>query len=515
MTLEEAWGELGVDAGTAPDLARRAYLRLLKTRKPEVDPQGFARLRAAYEQVKAALEGTEAPRTDSEPTAPTAPPAPLHAPQNADQRLEAFRARFSALPSDAPPEAPVQIAREAVAALPEAVEARHWLIKALLAAKQEAAATQAFRDAANQGHPEFLVGLAQVFPRALTGPEFQLLGTMVDPPFLWKLADELGTFDAWDQAGQAALLALAAMKDHPEDPPPQPTWIIGFLLHLHMNAQSGQARTLQTRYAEWLKAEGLDDAFDKQDEAWLWTLILELGTLDDDFPIGVRRLLAHSVINGSIENAREHLRAYRRREPERTAEAVKQLRTRCPVFSAALGESFVGTGAPSLVQRLRTGSTSTEQPPAGDAKPVQPQAPSTAHAAAARKYTWYVIIGLIVLVMLAVGVEVLGESSANKPQPSRQDHATTARAEARVLCEETPDAETKPPCSKLFEMISSAQAGACSEVSTNYLRLRIAVEEMTTRSPADIQAAAARRLRRNHAQTRLETELRALCPQSL
>ncbi|WP_342381029.1 hypothetical protein NVS55_15240 [Myxococcus stipitatus] len=511
MTLEEAWGELGVEAGTAPDLARRAYLRLLKTRKPEVDPQGFARLRAAYERVKAALEGTEAPRTQSEPETTSAQPPPPQRAQSADQRLDVFRARFSALPSDAPPDAPVQIAREAVAALPEAAEARHWLIKALLAAKLEPEATQAFRDAANQGHPEFLVGLAQVFPRALTEREFQLLGTMVTPPFLWKLADELGTLDAWAQAGHAALMALAALKDHREDPPPQPTWILGFLLHLHLNGQPVEARTFQLRYAEWLKAEGLDDAFDKQDEAWLWTLVLELGTLSDDFPVGVRRLLAHSVINGSIENAREHLRAYRRHEPERTAEALKQLRTHCPLFSAALGERFIGTGTPSLAQRLHLKAPSAETHPVGDTHPVLP----AAHAAAARKYTWYVILGLIALVMIAVGVEVLGESSPARPPPSRTEHATSARAEARVLCEETPDAETKPPCSKLFELIASAESGACSEVSTNYLRLRIAVEEMTTRSPADIQAATARRLRRNHAQTRLETALRELCPKSL
>ncbi|AGC44323.1 hypothetical protein MYSTI_03007 [Myxococcus stipitatus DSM 14675] len=511
MTLEEAWGELGVEAGTAPDLARRAYLRVLKTRKPEVDPQGFARLREAYERVKAALEGTEAPRTHSEPEASTAQPPPPQRPQSADQRLDAFRARFSTLPSDAPLDAPVQIAREAVAALPEAAEARHWLIKSLLAAKQEAEATQAFRDAANQGHPEFLVGLAQVFPHALTGAELQLLGTMVDPPFLWKLADELGTRDAWAQAGQVALLALASLKDHPEDPPPQPTWILGFLLHLHMNGQPVEARTFQRRYADWLKAEGLDEAFEKQDEAWLWTLVLELGTLSDDFPNGVRRLLAHSVINGSIENAREHLRAYRRREPERTAEALEQLRAHCPLFSAAMGERFVGTGTPSLLQRLHIQAPSAEQHPGGEARPV---APAT-HAAAARKYTWYVILGLIALLMLAVGVEVIGGSTPDRPPPSRLEHATTARAEARVLCEETPDAETKPPCSKLFELISSAESGTCAVVSTNYLRLRIAVEEMTTRSPADIQVATARRLRRNHAQTRLETALRELCPQSL
>ncbi|WP_338867332.1 hypothetical protein [Myxococcus stipitatus] len=505
MTLEEAWGELGVDAGTAPDLARRAYLRLLKTRKPEVDPQGFARLREAYELVKAALEGTDAPRTRSEPAADTTPPPSRQGPQSADQRLESFRARFSALPSDAPPEAPVQIAREAVEALPEAAEARHWLIKALLAAKQADEATQSFRDAANQGHPEFLLGLAQVFPLALTEAEVHLIATMTSHVFLWKLTEDLASQDAWARAGQTALVALTAVKRHPEQPPPEPSWILSLLLRLHLNGQPREARALQLHYAAWLKAEGLDDAFQKQNEAWVWGLVHELGALTDDFPLGVRRLLAETVLDGNIEKIREHLRAYRRSEPERAAAALAQMRAHCPSFLSELGESL---GASRL-------SLALHHPRAPEELPTANPEVEQAAKAAARKYTWYVIGGLIALVMLAVGVEVLSGPSSSKPPRSRQEQAVSALAAARVLCEETPDADTKPPCSKLFALISSAEKGACAEVSTHYLRLRFAVDEMTTRSPADIQASAARRLRRNHAQTSLETELRGLCPQSL
>lgn len=58
VTFEQALRELGVEQGVAPDQARRAYLRLLKERKPEVDPSGFQRLRAAYELVRLVLEHT-------------------------------------------------------------------------------------------------------------------------------------------------------------------------------------------------------------------------------------------------------------------------------------------------------------------------------------------------------------------------------------------------------------------------------------------------------------------------
>lgn len=56
MTLDEALGELGVDREAGAPEVRKAYLRLLKTRKPDVDPEGFMRLRAAYELATEAME---------------------------------------------------------------------------------------------------------------------------------------------------------------------------------------------------------------------------------------------------------------------------------------------------------------------------------------------------------------------------------------------------------------------------------------------------------------------------
>ena len=53
VTLGDALAELGIVVGTGTEPARRAYLRLLKTRTPEKDPAGFRRLREAYEIVRA------------------------------------------------------------------------------------------------------------------------------------------------------------------------------------------------------------------------------------------------------------------------------------------------------------------------------------------------------------------------------------------------------------------------------------------------------------------------------
>ncbi len=63
MTLEEARALLAVDRAAPKDTVRRAYLRLLKKHKPERDPDGFERLRRAYElAVDFAPEGDPAPR---------------------------------------------------------------------------------------------------------------------------------------------------------------------------------------------------------------------------------------------------------------------------------------------------------------------------------------------------------------------------------------------------------------------------------------------------------------------
>ena len=62
MTLDEALAELHIEAGVSAEEARRAYLRLIKIRKPESDPEGFRRLREAFELVRERLASREGPR---------------------------------------------------------------------------------------------------------------------------------------------------------------------------------------------------------------------------------------------------------------------------------------------------------------------------------------------------------------------------------------------------------------------------------------------------------------------
>ncbi len=73
MKPAEAGALLGVGPPVDPKILRRAYLRKVKTCKPEQDPEGFARLREAYELLKAGggrAEPSPEPVRDPSPTPP-------------------------------------------------------------------------------------------------------------------------------------------------------------------------------------------------------------------------------------------------------------------------------------------------------------------------------------------------------------------------------------------------------------------------------------------------------------
>lgn len=93
--LEDALAELGIAPGATKAEIRKAYLRLVKTRPPETDPEGFQRLRAAYDALNDARaeESVAPPPGDARGAAETeegpSAPAPLREARTRDTSAEA------------------------------------------------------------------------------------------------------------------------------------------------------------------------------------------------------------------------------------------------------------------------------------------------------------------------------------------------------------------------------------------------------------------------------------------
>jgi hypothetical protein len=66
MPTPDDWACLGIAPTDAADVVRRAYRERLKTTGPEADPEGFQRLRAAYEAALQACRTSPAPAVASE-----------------------------------------------------------------------------------------------------------------------------------------------------------------------------------------------------------------------------------------------------------------------------------------------------------------------------------------------------------------------------------------------------------------------------------------------------------------
>ncbi|WP_395741021.1 hypothetical protein [Prosthecobacter sp.] len=114
-SADDPWAVLELDATTAslPEV-KRAYARLLKTNRPDQDPAGFMRLRAAYEAAQILLKG-----------GPIAPPLVPLGPSNPSEQDAAPTPADSSTapaPSPTPPPPPPQPAPEIPAEVKDALQ---------------------------------------------------------------------------------------------------------------------------------------------------------------------------------------------------------------------------------------------------------------------------------------------------------------------------------------------------------------------------------------------------------
>jgi hypothetical protein len=218
---EQAAAILGVRLPCGKKDARSAYLRLLKVHKPDRDPEGFRRVREAWER----LEGLGDPIgawLSPRPAAPVqaAPAAPVEAapveaiqpapPEPPGDPLDAFYERLEAAGYESP-DARVEIAREAVLALPD-LAAAHWLLyeEVVDSGAPPRAASKVLREAHDRGLPGFYDELVASYPGALDDDELARCAASAAAPSAGLLASELARRGKTSRALEVALRGASA-----------------------------------------------------------------------------------------------------------------------------------------------------------------------------------------------------------------------------------------------------------------------------------------------------------------
>lgn len=182
MTYEEACQILGVDAGAPEKDVRRAYAKLVKKHKPELDPEGFRRVRDAYEVVsrpawRPTLGDFPPPAAVTEPTLEPAASfessaePPIEPPSDDDELAPYFAEFDAALGEQASPDRLRAVAQRAIEAHPHARGAHQLVVEAHEYAGDDENAAKAMRAAADAGLVEFVELLAMRAPRSLTASE--------------------------------------------------------------------------------------------------------------------------------------------------------------------------------------------------------------------------------------------------------------------------------------------------------------------------------------------------------
>ena len=474
MDLQEALRELGMDADPGDDTVRRAYLRKLKTRKPETDPEGFARLRAAYETVLAIREGRAAPRTHAEPfVAPvrTAEPSDAEATDvDSEDVLERFRAEFRALPADAPPEAPVEVARRAVEALPREEEPWRWLTSALFAANRLPEAVAAYRAAYRQGHLVFLLELVGNFPQELSDEDILVLAREAPVHFLWSLAEQLLEVGVPVPAARCSLHALGRTEGRLPTPPPPTSWFARLVLTLHARSRPDLAVEVTQHYAAYLQVKVIAEDIGHRETASLWRWAEELNALPKGFSQDVRTLLANAALAGGLTPTREDFLRLSGQAPEKTREAADILRGQAPALASLLG------------------------------LPTQPPPDHWS-----RELTFQSVKGVLLFVFVLLPVllsSYCAHKSAAPYLPRERPVVTEARRVADAFCQRFPEQQQSFRCFQFHQLVDWATTNQCPRAHTEWAAVKV---QLTARA-SELEHL------KSH-QEAFETSLLRLCPQ--
>jgi hypothetical protein len=431
MTLEEALKELGIDASATPEEARRAYLRGIKVRKPETDPEGFRRLREAYELLAEALE-RPAESQDAPPDAEIekAPVPPV---------LQALVDRLNELPAETHREERLALLREGIAEFPAVPGLRWWLIEELDRAERYGELLDALREADRAGLPGFLETRALNYPDSLGPEDLERLEASGHPSILAVTAQAHLRSSRFEEAAAALGRAIDRLAEvDPHLLRPFPSWLPRGILGLEAAGRMEEARALHERLWAWLSGTGDSALIERWGQEFQWMIVHELGMLDPRFPRELRRAAAFAALNGERESAGHTARGFVERDPSRAGRAAEAL-SGLPILHGLYFETL---------------QSAKPAPPGQVSQPTK------------RRSAWK-SGGIFILFMLAL-IGFISSFPTEQPRPPapdpRQSLSQGASAAWQVLsepCDKPPRRLPLEVCDQAKQAVQSAKAGDC------------------------------------------------------
>ncbi|MCB9677000.1 MAG: J domain-containing protein [Alphaproteobacteria bacterium] len=340
MTYAEALAILGIDAGTDKKSARRAYLRLVRDHKPEQDPDGFQRVRSAWELVEGRL-------TASAWAAEPVRRAPPRAPPREPVPVAVHRPPVPAPPT-APPEAP-EPPEPPPDEVPVSDEPAPWDVPV----PPDADPFTLDDPPSEVPEPAPWDAPPDPDPRAWTVEPWEPESDAPPAPEPDVLAAQ--ALEAAEIDGEIALDALrraceAALDGH--RPEPSISTVLQTVLTLH---QAGDAKTANAAWrvaSRWIDGSGAGIRIGNHAAVWL-ALGRELSDLPVHFPAEVRRRIAEAVLEHDPAGAQQDLLALYRSRPHVALDAADLLEAYTPNLHKMFG-GFLRDPAGNQVPPPRT-----------------------------------------------------------------------------------------------------------------------------------------------------------------
>jgi hypothetical protein len=301
VSFDEALEVLGVEAGADGVAVRRAYLRLVKKHNPERDPDGFRRVREAYEIARAgrpfvfgaihAPIGETAPRPSSTPPAQDdpLPPSALD---------EAERALREVAFGDH--DRRIEIARGAVAGStgPDLQNAYWTLVETLDDAERPDEALDVLDEGIAAGLDELRAARVRRRPDAATDADIEYARKTGDGSLLVAIARGVASIDP-ERATELALEG-AHLADDVEYAGALEYELVDLVFDLHVAGAPEHARRVYSELSERL-AQTSGERWSRPAGARL-ALARELCDLPLDFDLDARRALAEAARDETLDD---------------------------------------------------------------------------------------------------------------------------------------------------------------------------------------------------------------------